>query len=194
MTSRLGGFRIVVTGGPDAGREPFVMSKPSQSVLSMGRAVDPERDLILSDPHVSRRHATIEYSTRGYLLTDRNSTNRTWLNGCQLEPGEPRELQDGDEVRLGPNTSIRFETVKVDPTRTPAKTPPSRLRHSSRRKAAHPPSEPPPAEKPPYPRRGDWAGTSSTSRSGSVTPTGSTAPSTRTRGPLWRSNGSAAHS
>jgi hypothetical protein len=50
---------------------------------------------------VSRRHATIELCAPGAVLTDRNSSNGTWLNGYRLRPGEPYLLPDRAEVRFG---------------------------------------------------------------------------------------------
>jgi hypothetical protein len=50
---------------------------------------------------VSRRHATIELCTPGVVLTDRNSSNGTWLNGHRLRPGVPYLLPGHAQVRFG---------------------------------------------------------------------------------------------
>ncbi len=50
---------------------------------------------------VSRRHACITFRDSHPYLTDLGSTNRTFLNRQQMMRGQPYEIQDGDEVRLG---------------------------------------------------------------------------------------------
>jgi hypothetical protein len=64
----------------------------------------PELDLTSYEGYergVSRRHATIELCTPGAVLTDRNSSNGTWLNGYRLQPGEPYLLPGRSQVRFG---------------------------------------------------------------------------------------------
>lgn len=51
--------------------------------------------------NVSRIHAEIQ-SVKGELfLTDRNSTNGTFVNGVRLVPGQPVQVSDGDVVVFG---------------------------------------------------------------------------------------------
>lgn len=50
---------------------------------------------------VSRRHACITFRDNQVFLTDLGSTNRTFLNRQVMMRGQPYEIQDGDEVRLG---------------------------------------------------------------------------------------------
>lgn len=53
----------------------------------------------LSDPRVSRRHASLEiYGATCVLLKDLGSTNGTWVNGRRTSSAQ---LQDGDEIRIG---------------------------------------------------------------------------------------------
>jgi len=53
----------------------------------------------LSDPRVSRRHASLEiYGATCVLLKDLGSTNGTWVNGRRASSCQ---LQDGDEIRIG---------------------------------------------------------------------------------------------
>jgi serine/threonine-protein kinase len=105
------GFRLRVTAGPDQGIDLLVQQPSGQ--VSIGRSVqlDPTRDLRCTDRKVSRQHATIEASPRGYLLTDHHSANKTRHNGRHVEPEVPVALQDGDELRFGPDTVVRFELV-----------------------------------------------------------------------------------
>lgn len=50
---------------------------------------------------VSRRHAIITFEDEQFFLTDLGSTNRTYINRNPAPKGQPQELHDGDEIRLG---------------------------------------------------------------------------------------------
>jgi hypothetical protein len=50
---------------------------------------------------VSRRHVLISRKETGYVVTDLESTNGTWLNGQRLVPNHPYELKNGSLIRLG---------------------------------------------------------------------------------------------
>jgi pSer/pThr/pTyr-binding forkhead associated (FHA) protein len=62
-------------------------------------------DVLLDDPKVSRRHATVELVDGRVLLADAGSTNGTWLNNRRLSG--LTELRDGDRLRLG-HVELRF--------------------------------------------------------------------------------------
>jgi hypothetical protein len=62
-------------------------------------------DILVEDPKVSRRHATVERIDGRVLLTDAGSTNGTWRNDERVVG--PVELADGDHVRVG-NVTFRF--------------------------------------------------------------------------------------
>ncbi|MFY1672980.1 FHA domain-containing protein [Plantactinospora sp. WMMB334] len=62
-------------------------------------------DVLLDDPKVSRRHATVELAAGRVVLTDTGSTNGTWINDERLRGHG--ELRDGDRIRLG-NLELRF--------------------------------------------------------------------------------------
>ena len=51
-------------------------------------------------PAVSRHHCLIRIRGREATLTDLGSVNGTFVNGRQLEPDEPVELEDGDKLDL----------------------------------------------------------------------------------------------
>jgi hypothetical protein len=104
----IGEFRLRVRQGPDAGTE-LAISDPAQGPVSIGRKVEPGRNLLCSDEKVSRRHASIELSGDGFVLVDHNSTNRTRLNGRLVKPDSPTALHSGDEIQLGPDTVVVFE-------------------------------------------------------------------------------------
>jgi pSer/pThr/pTyr-binding forkhead associated (FHA) protein len=50
---------------------------------------------------VSRRHAKVRSTANGYMITDLNSSNGTWLDGKILPPSQPVELPNGCNVQLG---------------------------------------------------------------------------------------------
>lgn len=50
---------------------------------------------------VSRRHAKIRSAPNGYMITDLNSSNGTWLDGKILPPSQPVELPSGGTIQLG---------------------------------------------------------------------------------------------
>jgi len=118
-----GGFRLLVRGGPDQGRE--VTCEAPAGEVRIGREGDPRRDLVCSDRKMSRRHATIESSPKGFVLTDRGSKNGTRHNGKRLPPEQPVALADGDELRFGDETVVRFELVRDEAPATRVVPPPS---------------------------------------------------------------------
>lgn len=63
---------------------------------SIGRGA--ECDLAVPDRQVSRHHARILRTERGYMLEDLGSKNGTHLNGVLID--EPVLLQDGDIVQI----------------------------------------------------------------------------------------------
>lgn len=51
---------------------------------------------------ISRRHVRIQrMEENGYLITDLNSTNGTWLNEVRLPPDQPTPLPNAVQIRLG---------------------------------------------------------------------------------------------
>jgi pSer/pThr/pTyr-binding forkhead associated (FHA) protein len=79
----------------------------------IGRA--PSADIVLADPHLSRRHATVQLTAVGVTPTDLGSTNGSWLNDQRITGSV--QLADGDVVRLG-RTELRFfdpEAARTDP-------------------------------------------------------------------------------
>ena len=65
--------------------------------LTIGRNKD--NDIVIDDQSVSRYHATIVVIENGYILTDNNSSNGTFINGNRIN-GEA-ELHENDIVKLG---------------------------------------------------------------------------------------------
>ena len=62
---------------------------------------------------VSRTHASIRLQDKVLNLSDRGSSNGTFLNGNRLTAHHPYPLRDGDEIRLGQMLlKIYFQTNK----------------------------------------------------------------------------------
>jgi FHA domain/Double zinc ribbon len=76
----------------------------------IGRRVngrEPQQDIALDDPGVSRRHAQIKRQPDGSLaLLDLGSTNGTKINGIAIESNILVPLKDGDRIMLGCWTHI----------------------------------------------------------------------------------------
>ena len=87
-------LRLQVVGGPDAG---LVVALQRGSV-SIGR--DPDCDVQLSDPDVSRRHALLTVTTTTLTIDDLRSTNGTSIDGEVIGCGS-RELKPGQYLRIG---------------------------------------------------------------------------------------------
>lgn len=60
-----------------------------------------EADIVVEDASISRLHAKILCENNIYYLEDLNSTNGTFKNGLRLKPYEKRQLEPGDEIKLG---------------------------------------------------------------------------------------------
>ena len=107
------------------GREYVIMSAP----LVMGREAG--CDVVIPGKDVSRRHAEIVPSAKGYLLVD-SSTNGVYVNDVRV-PGQ-RVLTRGDVIKVG-EESFRFYADQSAAAPAAASAAP----------AAPPPPPPPPA-------------------------------------------------
>jgi hypothetical protein len=75
----------------------------TETVITVGR--NPESNMVLADPNVSRNHAEIRPQGDRFVVVDLGSTNGTRVNGVRVDQ---RALEDGDEISFG-NTRMRFE-------------------------------------------------------------------------------------
>lgn len=55
---------------------------------------------LASCPYVSGRHGIITDTPAAWKVSDRGSTNGTFLNGIKLNPNEQYDLKKGDRVRI----------------------------------------------------------------------------------------------
>ena len=101
--------RLQVQTGPAAGRE-FATDKER---IRIGNARVPPghdgtgNDLALDDKKVSRHHAEITLTEKGWLLTDLESTNGTWLDGKRIERAY---ISPGSKLVVG-DSSILFSPI-----------------------------------------------------------------------------------
>ncbi len=89
---------LLVVEGVEQGARFELGDRP----LAMGR--DARNDIRILDSEVSRNHATIQRVKDNFVLTDRNSSNGTRVNGNTIRS---HALVDGDQIQLG-NTLLLF--------------------------------------------------------------------------------------
>jgi predicted component of type VI protein secretion system len=92
---------LIIESGQLAGQRWLV---DSDSVV-IGREVG-LADLLLPERQVSRRHAKIERTPEGFMLSDLESKNGTFLNGKEVK--EAVRVQDGDEIQIALCVKIAF--------------------------------------------------------------------------------------
>jgi two-component system NtrC family sensor kinase len=89
---------LLVVQGVEQGARFELADRP----LAMGR--DAHNDIRILDSEVSRLHATLQRVKDNFVLTDRNSSNGTFVNGTVIRS---HTLVDGDQIQLG-NTLLLF--------------------------------------------------------------------------------------
>ncbi|WP_448380012.1 FHA domain-containing protein [Gloeomargarita sp.] len=82
--------------------EPAVLDLRRRQRLTIGR--DPQNDLVISHPTVSRYHARVERQDGSFVLTDLGSTNGTYVNGKPVTT--PVVLRTGDTIRIGSHVLV----------------------------------------------------------------------------------------
>ncbi|MGE0026774.1 MAG: FHA domain-containing protein [Thermoleophilia bacterium] len=122
---------VAVTGGQDRGAR-FGL-RGGQATIGRG----PVMDIVLTDPHVSRRHAVLRRAGGAILVDDLGSTSGTVVNGVRISG--PTTLAPGDRVVLG-DTELTVLTPGEQPPEPPPPPPP-----------VPPPPPPPPAPAPAAP-------------------------------------------
>ncbi len=85
-----------------------------------------ENEIVLEEPSISGTHCVITRSDRRYVLTDKDSTNGTRLNGAAihearlnpkdiLQIGHVELMFDGDDIEADPATSPASRGVEFVP-------------------------------------------------------------------------------
>jgi pSer/pThr/pTyr-binding forkhead associated (FHA) protein len=91
---------LIVRSGQQAG-DRFVLTTQQ---TRLGR--HPDSEIMLDDITVSRRHASIERTPEGYVVTDAGSLNGTYVNQERIERAV---LHHGDELQVGKFRLVLFE-------------------------------------------------------------------------------------
>jgi hypothetical protein len=84
-----------------------------QSHHSFGRLLSAVNTFV-SDAHISKVHAFIEWNEQHWLLRD-VSTNGTWLNGNKLSRDQVAQLNVGDVISFATKSDDTFEVSNVHP-------------------------------------------------------------------------------
>jgi len=103
---------LIIERGDSIGAE-FPLSDGESNIgrWDADNGIFPDVDLDAHDTEakVSRRHARILFERGKFLIEDLGSTNGTFVNrGRRLLPGNPHQLNDGDEIIVG-KTFLRFK-------------------------------------------------------------------------------------
>jgi signal recognition particle subunit SEC65 len=109
--STLAKANLECLAGPEKGKTLRV----APGTTTLGR--DPACDIVLSETAISRQHCRIERRAEQWYLRNL-STNGTLLN---KKPADDVLLADGDEIRIGAKTRLRFvvESVSLSSTGRP---------------------------------------------------------------------------
>jgi DNA-binding NtrC family response regulator len=94
-------FVLQVVAGVDEGTR--ALSSGEESTLG----TEPGNDLVLTDPTVSRHHASIRATPRGFEIRDLGSTNGTLLGGYRVFSAL---VEPGALIRVG-ETTVRFDLI-----------------------------------------------------------------------------------
>jgi len=80
-----------------------------QETTLIGRGESQGNKIVIDNAFVSRSHAQIVRTERGFLLRDLGSKNGTSINGRQIEPQVDHSLSDGDLIELARGVvALRF--------------------------------------------------------------------------------------
>ena len=64
-------------------------------------------DYCVDNPAVGRIHAELTMGPDGYLITDMNTRNGTYVNGIRIEPNTEYPIKSGDRFMLA-NEEFQF--------------------------------------------------------------------------------------
>ena len=102
-------FRVTMTFGGQTVRK-FTFDQP---LIAIGR--DATCEIVVENIGASRRHATIEKTPEGYVLSDLTSHNGTFVSGEKIFH---HKLSDADEFCIG---KYAFQFEALDPVAVPAR-------------------------------------------------------------------------
>jgi pSer/pThr/pTyr-binding forkhead associated (FHA) protein len=104
--------KLKVEGAAPADRHVYLLhTDADDGVLVVGR--NPGNDIPVPDKQVSSKHADLRRGPNGHwYVTDKASTNGTFIDGKQIEPATPTKIADGTSIRFGPDAA--FMVLSVD--------------------------------------------------------------------------------
>jgi len=88
-------IRVFIHDGPLKGRS-IQINKDSASI---GRG--PGNDIQINDSSVSKRHAIIFQTPKGYSIEDQRSQNGTWIDGSLIAGGKKSKIEAGMPISIG---------------------------------------------------------------------------------------------
>jgi len=80
---------------------------PPTGELSLGRV--PGNQIVVPDPHISRKHCIFTQGPSGFNVEDKGSANGTLVNGERVQS---QALSPDDEIKIGP-VVLRFEAEEI---------------------------------------------------------------------------------
>lgn len=101
------------------GPQPSQCFSLTQPTIIIGREAG--SDVAVNDRQVSRRHASLTWDGRQFIIQDLGSANGTFVNGIRLTASQV--LQQGDVIGLGQTVLLAFRALS--PTVSPVDTLPS---------------------------------------------------------------------
>jgi pSer/pThr/pTyr-binding forkhead associated (FHA) protein len=126
------------------GPQPGQCFSLTQSTIIIGREAG--SDVTVNDRQVSRRHASLTWDGRQFIIQDLGSANGTFVNGIRLTASQV--LQQGDVISLGQTVLLAFRAS------SPAASPSDTLPSAGPGTGGTGPVVPPPAYAPRPPKRG----------------------------------------
>ena len=85
--------------------EPMPAEASEHTMVLARPGHEPDNDVIVDDPEVSRHHCQLKLQHGAYSLADLGSRNGSWING---QPVSEVALGPGDVIRIG-STEIEFQ-------------------------------------------------------------------------------------
>jgi PKD repeat protein len=95
---------------PDGPIESYRLNKP---VIAIGRSTG--NDIVLDTTAISRYHITLTFENQQILLEDLDSVNGTYVDGMQIPPHTPHELNGGEEIQIGDIRVIYHPPAEASP-------------------------------------------------------------------------------
>jgi hypothetical protein len=89
--------------------------------FTIGRAWD--CDFVIDSQDISRLHLQFDFDHQQVYITDKGSTNGTYLNNHPVEPHRQTRLRAGDKINVGNVTNFQFDdpatTAQISEVRLP---------------------------------------------------------------------------